>query len=595
MVEAFDVLIRDTMIVDGTGSPAFKGSVGIRAGKIVAVGQITGEAAEVIDGSGLVTCPGFIDPHSHADLTILSYPLAENLIMQGITTFVGGNCGFSLAPLKDTAQFERAMNTWKQDLELDWGTFGEWLSKVDAVGLSPNYVPLVGHNTIREWVMGEDFKREATPDEVEGMKDLVGAAMSNGAFGLSAGLDAYWAGHFANVDQEIVELAKIVQAEGGLFAPHTRHHQNQWPVDEPSEYGYGLFHAPTGEIIAGRYHGLLEAVEVAHKANGVQLHIAHFTPVYIIPQPHPDYVDKAIAQASLEAIIDKARDEGLDVTFNALGWSQSVGQEVPVINAFFAANLLLPDWFRALSREEFVENLEDTAFRDRVKEIVLSGKFKFGMLHPLTDPYWMDCYRVLQSNNPAFEGKTIGQMARERRPDSIIKAVYDESFEVVFDILVQDPTTTWALIIDKRESGVLATFFQHPGGLPCTDVTALPAIPPKQGARFGGAAPIAYGMFPHYIRTMVKEEGVLSLEEAIRKVTSLPAQEILGLEDRGVIKEGAWADLVVMDMESIREGDDFLEPYQPPEGIEQVLVNGTIVYKDMAHTGQRPGKVLRRN
>ncbi len=227
--------------------------------------------------------------------------------------------------------------------------------------------------------------------------------------------------------------------------------------------------------------------------------------------------------------------------------------------------------------------------------MVLSGKFKFGMIHPLTDPYWMDCYRVLQSNNPLFEGRTIGQMARERQPDSIIKAVYDESLEVVFDMLVQDPTTTWALIIDKRESGVLATFFQHPGGLPCTDVPALPANPPKRGTRRGGPAPIAYGMFPHYIRTMVKEKGVLSLEEAIRKVTSLPAQEILGLEDRGVIKEGAWADLVVMDMERIREGDDFLEPCRPPEGIEQVLVNGTVVYKDKAHTGQRPGKVLRRN
>ncbi len=256
MLELFDILIKNTTIVDGTGRPGFKGSIGIQNGKIAAVGQIPGEAAEVIDGAGLVTCPGFVDPHSHADLTILTYPLAENLIMQGITTFVGGNCGFSLAPLRDIDQFERVMSTWKQDLELDWGTFGEWLSRVDAVGLSPNYVPLVGHNTIRESVMGEDFKREATPNEVEEMKELVGAAMSSGAFGLSAGLDAYWAGHFADVDQEIVELAKIVQAEGGFFAPHTRHHQNQWPVDEPSEYGYGIFHAPTGEIIAGRYHGL---------------------------------------------------------------------------------------------------------------------------------------------------------------------------------------------------------------------------------------------------------------------------------------------------------------------------------------------------
>ena len=595
MDEHYDVLIKDTTIVDGTGNPAYRGSVAIRGERVAAVGNVTGNAAKVIDGASLVTCPGFVDTHSHADLGILSYPLAENLIMQGITTFVGGNCGFSLAPLKEPAQAKETLKLWPLQQEPDWSTFGEWLSKVQAVGISPNYVPLVGHNTIRRNVMGEDFKRIAVATEIEEMKGLVDEAMRSGAFGLSAGLDAYWAGHFADVDDEIVELAKIAQSYGGFFAPHTRHHQNQWPVSDPTEYGYGIFHAPTGEIITGRYHGLLEAVEISRKANGVKLHIAHFTPIYIIPQPHPDYVDDAVARASLEEIIDAARNEGLDVTFNSLGWTQSVGKDVPIVDSFFAESLLLPDWLRALSKEQFVESLQDPAFREQVKEVVYSGKFKFGMVHPLTDPYWMDCFRVLTCEGKTYEGRTIGEIARERQPESIIKAVYDESLEVVFDILTGDPGATWALVVDKREYGALSTFFAHPAGVPRTDTNAMPAVPPQAGTRGHGPAPIAYGMFPHYIRTYVKELGVLSLEEAIRKVTSFAAQEILGLQDRGAIKEGNFADIVVFDLERLQEGDDFLEAWKPPEGIESVLINGKVVYEGMSHTGQRPGKVLRHN
>jgi N-acyl-D-aspartate/D-glutamate deacylase len=600
MSEGYDVLVKDTTIIDGTGAVGFRGSLGIKGEKIAAVGQLTGSADRIIDGSSLVTCPGFVDMHSHADMSLLRFPLAENLVMQGITTFVGGNCGFSLAPFQDRDHFERMAKTWNLDLQdasspLNWKTFGQWLGQVEETGTTPNYVPLVGHNTIREAVIGERFQRKATPDEIAEMKALVAEAMRSGAFGLSVGLDAYWAGHFADVDQEIVELVKVAESYGAFFTPHTRHHQNQWPAEDPSEYGYGLFHAPAGEIIAGRYHGLLEAVEISRKANNVKLHIAHFTPVYLIPQPHPDFLDKAVARASLEVIVDQARDEGLDVTFNALGWTQSIGSQVPVIDSFFAERLLLPDWLLQLGPSGFIDNLGSTAFRDRVKEMVYSGKFKFGMLHPLTDPYWMDCYQVLQCTNKACEGQTIGQIARERERGSIIKAVYDESLEVVFDLLLEDPGTTWALIIDKREYGALATFFAHPVGVPCTDVQALPGKPIESTTTYGrGIPPIAYGMFPHYFREYVKDKSALRLEEAVRKVTSFAAQEVLGIKDRGVLREGAYADIVVLDFDRLSEGGDFAAPATPPGGIEHVLVNGTIVYEKAQHTGSRPGKVLRR-
>lgn len=268
-----------------------------------------------------------------------------------------------------------------------------------------------------------------------------------------------------------------------------------------------------------------------------------------------------------------------------------------MLQSFFSPRLLLPEWWTSLSEEEFVEQLKNRAFRDKVKDVVYSGKFKFDMIHPLTDPYWMDCFQVLRCQNKAYIGKTIGEIARQRRPDSIIDAVYEASVEAVFDILIEDPDTTWVMIIDKREYGALSAFVKHDAGMPCTDVMALPATPTQDTQKYfrpgRGLPPIAYGLFPHYLRLFVKEQGVMSLEEAIKKATSVPAQQVLGLKDRGVIKEGAYADLVVFNIDTLQEGNDFLAPTRPPQGIAHVLVNGTVVYEKMAHTGARPGKVLR--
>ena len=584
-----DVLINGATVVDGTGAPAVQANIGIVGERIVGIGDFGAQAARVIDASGLVACPGFVDAHSHADLSILQYPLAENLIMQGITTFVGGNCGFSPAPVKETGYAERLLRRWSDDGQISWRTFGDWLDMVETHGISPNYVPLVGHNSLRGALMGQDFQRAASRGEVAEMELMLAEALQSGAHGVSVGLDAAWPGHFA----ERGELAALVRAtgeRGGLFAPHTRHHQNQWPVDDPAEFGYGLFHAPRGEIITGRYHGLLEAVEIARAAGSVKTHIAHFTPAYIVPQPHPAFLDDALAQATLVDVIDRANDEGLDVSFNAIAWSQSIGAEAPILDDFFSHQLLLPDWLRALDREAFVERLSDPPFRARVKNVITSGKFKFGMIHPLTDPYWIDCYRILRCRERTFEGRTLGELARERQPGDIIRAVYETSLDVLLDILAVDPGATWALIIDKREYGALAVFFQHPRGVPCTDVAAMPAQP----VRKFNVPPSAYGLYPHYLRTFVKEKGALSLEHAVRKATSVPAREVFGLQDRGVLREGAYADVVLFDFDALEEANDFLKPAQPPRGISQVFVNGVTAYERGRHTGALPGKVLRR-
>jgi N-acyl-D-amino-acid deacylase len=594
MSSNYDLLIDNALVVDGSGAPAFRGAIGVVGERIAAVGQLRGTARRAIDAGGGVVCPGFIDPHSHADSSILTCPTANNLVMQGVTTFVGGNCGQSLAPVADPNRFRETLSKWGIELEVEWRTFGEWLSAVEREALSLNMAPLVGHNTVREAVMGHDRMRPALPFEVDRMESHLREAMESGAYGLSAGFDAAWSGHFADVS-EVVALAKVVLEYGGLFAPHTRHHQNQWPADSPNDVGYGVYHGPTGEIITGRYHGLLEAVEIAKLAGGVRLQIAHLTPAYIIPQPHPALLDEAAARATLIDIVDRASDAGLDVTFSVIPWAQTVGRRVPIANAFLGPHAFLPGWLVGLEPSELAARLTETGFRERLRGLVTSGKFKFGMIHPLTDPYWMDCYTILECRLAGCSGRTLGEIVREREPNHVTRAVYDESLETLFDILAEDPDATWALTMDKREAGALPTFLRHPAAMPCSDVQAFAGTGEPSEALFGyGGAPIAYGLFPHYVKHFVRETGVLSLEEAIMKATSVPARRLLGLNDRGIIREGAYADLVVIDPETIGERGDFLNPALPPAGIHHVIVNGTPVWNGLSHTGSRPGRVLRR-
>jgi N-acyl-D-amino-acid deacylase len=351
-------------------------------------------------------------------------------------------------------------------------------------------------------------------------------------------------------------------------------------------------HTFKGEIIAGRYHGLLEAVEVAREAE-IRLLIAHFTPAYIIPQPQPRLLQEAAARASLMEIIDKPRQEGVDVYFNVIASTPSIGRPQFILDIFFRPDLALPDWLAKLSRGAFVERLRDKAFRDQVKTFFYSGRFKIWMIHPVVNPYWMDCFRVLRCKNQDVVGKTIGDLARERSPRRVFNAVYHASVEVVFDLLIEDPEVTWGFVHDIRENpGALPIFLKHPAGMPCSDTFSLPAA--GRGDDLSQVPPIAYNLFPHYLRTFVKEQRVLSLEEAVMKTTYLPAQAVLGLSDRGLLAVGAYADIVIFDPDRIGETNDFMEPARPPAGIEHVIVNGKAVYRNKQHTGARPGKVLRK-
>ena len=597
MTEHYDVLIHDGLIIDGSGKSAYPGSVGIQGEKITAIGQVKGTSKHTINASGKIICPGFVDPHSHADITLTKYPLAENLLMQGITTVIAGNCGMSLAPFPENAGSDilTAMkNALGGELEIPWHTFGEWLDYIQQYQISVNYAPLVGHSMLRTATMGMETYRYATVKEIQEMKQLTQDAMLHGAFGLSAGLDGAWPGAYADIDTEIVELAKVAREFGGFYAPHTRFHQNQWYASAPDQHGYGIYHGPKGEIFAGRYHGLIETVEICRKANQIPANIAHFTPAYIVPLPQPEYLAEAVARATLEEIIDKAWDSGLKVMFNVVAWDHHIGGWTPIIDSFYSFQLALPAWLRAMKKTEFAANLKNSEFREKVKELVYSGTFKFNMVNPVAEPYWMDNCRVLTCKNADYIGKTIGEIARARSRGSIKEVAYNESLDVLFDILVDDSEAGWVHFVDMRHQGVLPTFLKHHAASPCTDGFALSTETKYQDGLFlYGVCPNYFSMFPHYIDTYVKQTGTLTLEEAIRKATSVPAQEVLGLQDRGILKVGAFADVVVFDLHTIAPAGDYLQPTLPPHGICQVLVNGTLVYENGHHNGSRSGKVLK--
>ena len=577
----YDIIIKNTNIIDGTGRDEFKGDIGINNERIIALGDISGKAKKEIDGSGLITCPGFIDIHSHVDTTIYKYPEAFNLIMQGITTFVGGNCGFSLAPFKNAEQAKIMKNTFAIDYPLEWESFGEWLNAITEKGLAVNYVPLVGYSTVRDAVMGADNKREATPEELKEITSLVVEAFESGAFGVSFILDP-GSSAFHSSRHELIEVVKIAKKYNGYFTPHTRHHQNQWPVDKIEDEGYGLFYGYKGEIITGRYHGLLEAIEISRSAGNTRLHISHLTPAYIIPQPHPETLDVAIAIATLEDIIDKAKREGIDISYNVLPSEYSIGSEAYIINEFMNK----PYWKNNFSKEEFISKLGDKNFKKSISDTIISGEFKFGMINPVTDPYWFDCYRITKCKNKKYEGKVLGEIIREKYYNNIINMVYNESLNLLFDILIKD----------KREYGVLEEFLRHPLGIPGSDT--LLSLPPNINMdipkSFYGISPLFYGMFIHFLRIMVKEKKVLSLKEAIMKITSFPAKKVLIITDRGVIKKGAYADIVMMDFDKLRENEDFRKPHKTPEGIKNVFVNGKIVCENGTYIGKKAGKVLRK-
>jgi dihydroorotase/N-acyl-D-amino-acid deacylase len=498
----FDVVIKNGTIVDGTGNPWFRGDIGISGDRIIKIGQISIEKAKtVIDATGKIVTPGFIDIHSHGERQILTDRTAHNLITQGATTIVGGNCGGS--PL---------------DLE-------RFFAQFESKGAALNVGVLIGHNTIRRKVMG-NAGREPTEEELEEMKGLVEVAMKAGALGLSTGLK-YRPGIYSKTE-EVIALARVASQYGGFYATHLR--------DE----GLRLFEAMEEAFRIGREANI--PVQMSHhKAAGA---------------------DMWGQSAKSLRMMENARKSGLDVTTD----------QHPYPATFTTCTILFPPWALEGSRSDIEKRLKDPELRQKVVEGIVEN-----IIHDRGGNDIQNITVAVYAVDTGLEGKNLKE---------------------ILSLEGKNPTMANAaeLLIELYERGGASCVFHC---LAMEDVVRIMKHPlTMHGSDAGNAIldigkvhPRHYGHFPRIIALHVRDRGDLSLEQAVRKMTSMPAARI-GSRDRGILSEGKYADIVIFDLSKIQDKATFMDPHQYPEGIDYVLVNGETVVDHGKVTGKLPGKIL---
>ena len=530
---AFDLVIANGRIIDGTGSPWYAADIGIKAGRIVAIGRLDkAQATRRIDAGGRVVAPGFIDMLGQSELTILVDPRVPSKIFQGITTEITGEGG-SAAPLAGHYRAELQPTLQHLGIKADWSDFAGYFGRLERQGIGINIASYVGATTVRSIVIGGDNRAPTTAELVQ-MQALVRQAMQQGAVGLSTSLE-YAPAPYASTE-ELIALAREAAAFGGIYATHMR-----------SE-GDGIVAALDETFRIGREAQIpieIWHLKVAGKANWGRM-------------------------ADVIARINAARAAGIDVAADTYAYPAWFND----LSAF------VPPWAHDGGTVKLIERLKDPESRARIRR---------DMLTPSSD--WDNEWSEVEGpkailigvvNNPALkplQGKTIEEIATARSKDPL---------DTLLDILIEDNAQTGCAVFGMNEADVALALVQ-----PWTSINNDSSGASPEGIL--GAEhphPRAYGTFPRILRKYVREEHQLSLEDAIRKFSALPAGR-LRLADRGLIKLGLWADIVVFDPEAITDRATFSEPNQLATGMRWVLVNGVPVIEDGKATGARPGKVLR--
>ena len=528
----FDLVITNGHIIDGTGSPWYSGDIGIRGGKIAAVGNLAPAARKcTIDAAGKVVAPGFIDMLGQSELTILVDPRLPSKIYQGITSEITGE-GNSAAPLSDAIIQSDHTGYDHYKITPDWRTFREYFARLEKQGIGINVADYVGATQVRRMVLG-DNDVQPTPVQLEQMKALVDEAMKDGAVGVSTSLE-YAPAPYARTD-ELIALAAEAGKFGGIYATHMRNESDSVleAIDEALRIGREA-HLPV-EI----WH-----IKVAGKDNWGRM---------------PEVVAK----------INAARAAGADVTADTYAYTAW-------FNDFSA---FIPPWAHDGGTAKLVERLKDPATRERIRKDLLTPSGDW-------DNEWQeipgpDAIMIGAVQNPALlplEGKRLSEIA---------KLWNKEPMDALFDFLIQDPSTGVAVFGMSQPDVTLA--LQQPWVSIDNDSEGT-----SPDGILGEAHPHprAYGTFPRILSKYVRDEKVLALEDAIRKFSALPAQR-MRLTERGVLKTGMWADIVIFDPASVHDRATFDNPNQLSEGMEYVLVNGVPVIDQGKMTGALPGKVLR--
>jgi N-acyl-D-amino-acid deacylase len=493
MATSYDTIIRGGDVIDGTGAPSRPADVAVREGRIAAIGEIEGEAAAVIDASGLAVAPGFIDVHSHDDVALLNMPGLDFKAAQGVTTVVCGNCGAGAAPANERFEqfYKRGVEGILGPVErFTWRSIPEFYDAVRAAGPSVNAAFLVPHGPLRVAAMGWE-RRPPAPDELSVMKEHLAEGMASGAVGFSTGL-IYAPGAFAPTD-ELIELAKVAAEHGGIYVSHIR--------DE----GPNLLDA------------IAEAIQIGEEAR-LPVQISHFKA--------SGRANFGMTERSLPAV-DEARARGLEVTFDAY----------PYDAASTALNALV-------RHGELVRGMQP--------EDVMVASVK---------------------HERKYEGKRLSEIAE----------MMDLPVEDAIERLLREEENAVSVVMFVMDNADVRRVLQHPMCMIGSDGLPTPGKP----------HPRLYGTFPRVLGHYARDGGLLSTEEAVRRMTSLPAQTFR-IPERGVLREGAWADLVVFDPATVDDVATYDDPRRYPAGIPHVLVNGQAVVSDGRPAARPAGRVLRR-
>ena len=532
-IPAFDLVITNGHIIDGTGSPWYSGDVGIRGGKIAAIGNLSDtQSTRTIDVHGMVVAPGFIDMLGQSELTILVDPRLPSKIYQGITTEITGEGG-SIAPLNDSIiQFDRR-GFAQYHITPDWRSFQQYFTRLEKQGMGINLASFVGATQVRRMVLGDDDK-QPTPAQLDQMRELVRQAMREGAVGVSTSLE-YAPAPYAKTE-ELIALASEASKFGGIYATHMRDESNAIlpAIDEALRIGR------EGHLPVEIWH-----LKVAGKANWGRM---------------PEVIAK----------INAARAGGMDVsgdTYAYTAWFNS-------LSAF------IPAWAHDGGDVMLIERLKDPAMRARIRKDMMTPSNEW-------DNEWQEIngpqdilIGVVQ--NPKLlllQGKRLAEVAKMQNKDPM---------DALFDLLIDDNAATGVAVFGMSEPDIVLAL-QQPWVAFDNDSSGTS---PEGILGQEHPHPRAYGTFPRILRKYVREEKRLTLEDAIRKCSALPAQR-MRLTDRGVLKAGMWADVVVFDPATVRDLATFENPNQLSEGMEYVLVNGVAVIDQGKQTGTLPGKVLR--
>ncbi|HET7184724.1 MAG TPA: D-aminoacylase [Terriglobales bacterium] len=530
---AYDIIIRNGHIVDGTGSPWYAGDLGIRDGHVAAIGNLSAAPARhVIDARGRVVAPGFIDMLGQSELTILVNPHVPSKIYQGITTEITGEGG-SVAPLNDRIIEADRIGYERYQILPDWRNFEQYFARLEKQGIGINFATYVGATQVRRMVLGDD-NRTPSPAELERMSALVREAMQQGAVGVSTSLQYAPAPYAAT--EELIALAREASPYGGIYATHMRSEGDRIML------------------------ALDEAIRIGREAN-VPVEIWHLKTAGKKNWGRmPDVITK----------INAARAAGVDISADTYAYTAGS-------NSFSA---LIPPWAHDGGDAKLIQRLKDPATRARIrKELETDSGDWENEWQEVAGP---EGFLVTAVHNPklvSLQGKRLPEIAKMWGKDPI---------DAAFDLLIQDNAITEVALFIMSENDV-ALALQQPwvsidndnGG------TAPDGLLGREHPH-----PRAYGTFPRILRKYVREEKKLRLEDAIRKFSALPAQR-MRLADRGVLKQGMWADVVIFDPDKVHELATYEDPNQLSVGMDYVLVNGVPVIEDGKMTNALPGKVLR--